>query len=190
MTTEHFVLQTAASATIAEAGARSTLYVMALSSTLIAMGFLSASHELFVLFGAIVLPVVYLLGMITVMRLVDTAIENMQYLTGIARIRSFYRTLGPEAAVQFSPESGRWPEAKAPSLFLGTLLAFMGTTAALIALVNSIVAGGAAAMLTGVIAAPEYRWIGLPLAICVALLSALAFFVYQRWRFEAFENAN
>jgi hypothetical protein len=43
LTTEHFVLQTAATPTIAEAAARSTLYVMALSSALVAMGFASQS---------------------------------------------------------------------------------------------------------------------------------------------------
>ena len=41
LTTEHFVLQTASNATYAEAAARSTLYVMALSSSLVAIGFVA-----------------------------------------------------------------------------------------------------------------------------------------------------
>ena len=45
LTTEHFVLQTANSSTYAEASARSTLYVMALSSSLVAMGFLAGSAD-------------------------------------------------------------------------------------------------------------------------------------------------
>lgn len=190
LTTEHFVLQTAASATIAEAAARSTLYVMALSSTLVAMGFLSSSRELFLLVGATVLPVVVLLGIITVVRLVDTALENMQYLSGIARIRSYYRTLGPDTAAQFTRETGRWPEAKAPALFMGSILAFMGTTASLIALVNSVVAGSAAALLIRAIEVPGYQRLALPLASAVALLSALAFFAYQRWRFQIYDSAS
>jgi hypothetical protein len=48
LTTEHFVLQTAASSTISEAGTRSNLYVMVLSSSLVAMGFLSQSPALLV----------------------------------------------------------------------------------------------------------------------------------------------
>jgi hypothetical protein len=72
LTTEHFVLQTAYSSTVSEAAARSTLYVMALSSSLVAMGFLSQSRDLFLPFGATVLPVVFLLGLFTAVRLVDT----------------------------------------------------------------------------------------------------------------------
>jgi hypothetical protein len=141
MTTEHFVLPTAASSTISEAAARGTLYVMALSSSLVAMGFLAQSRELLVPFVAIVLPAVFLLGLFTVVRLVDTALENMQYLAGIARIRVFYRTLGPGATEHFSAEHGRWPEAKAPSLRLGAAVAFLGTSASMIAVIDNVVAG-------------------------------------------------
>ena len=43
LTTEHFVLQTANNLTYSEASARSTLYVMALSSSLVAIGFVAGS---------------------------------------------------------------------------------------------------------------------------------------------------
>ena len=91
LTTEHFVLQTAASSTIAEAAARSTLYVMALSSALVAMGFASRSPTVLLSFGLVVLPAVFILGIFTVVRLVDTTLENQQYLTGISRIRGYYK---------------------------------------------------------------------------------------------------
>ena len=116
MTTEHFVLQTANNATYAEASARSSLYVMALSSALVAMGFLSSREDVFLWFAAAVLPALFLLGLFTVMRLVETALESMHFLNGIARIRAYYRSLGPEAARQFAPERGRWPETSDPAL--------------------------------------------------------------------------
>jgi len=47
LTTEHFVLQSAVNGTIAEASARSTLYVMALSSSLVALGFTAEKEEVF-----------------------------------------------------------------------------------------------------------------------------------------------
>src|SRR6476620_6512052 len=72
MTTEHFVLQSAHGTTYSEASARSTLYVMVLSSSLVAMGFLSGSTDVFMPFAAIVLPAVFLLGLFTVARLVET----------------------------------------------------------------------------------------------------------------------
>ena len=143
LTTEHFVLQTASNATYAEASARSTLYVMALSSSLVAIGFVAGSTQALIPFAATVLPAVFLLGIFTVVRLVETTLENMHCLRGIARIRGYYRTLGPEAARQFSVEWGRWPEAETPSLRLGRALAFFGTTASMIAVINNVVAGAA-----------------------------------------------
>src|SRR6185369_888280 len=108
--TEHSALQAAASATVGDAGARSSLYVFSLSSTLVAFGFAAQSREVFLPFVAVVLPALFLLGVLTVIRLVDSVIENMEYLIGIARIRSYYRTLTPEAAVIFAADRGRWPE--------------------------------------------------------------------------------
>jgi len=51
LVTEHFVLQTAASATVNEAGARTSLYVLSVSSSLLAMGFLSRSADMFLAFA-------------------------------------------------------------------------------------------------------------------------------------------
>src|SRR5688500_20018718 len=85
LTTEHFVLQTANNSTYAEASARSTLYVMALSSSLVALGFVASSSEVVIPFAAIVLPAGFVLGIFTIARLVDTALESMHCVHGIAR---------------------------------------------------------------------------------------------------------
>src|SRR5438093_4749359 len=71
LTTEHMVLQAAASATVSDAAARSSLYVFSLSSSLVAMGFASRSREVFVPFIVTVLPSLFQLGLFTVIRLVD-----------------------------------------------------------------------------------------------------------------------
>src|SRR5918995_3479007 len=141
LTTEHFVLQTANNSTYAEASARSTLYVMALSSSLVAMGFVADSTAVLIPFAAIVLPAIFVLGLFTVARLVETALESRHYLHGIARIRAYYRTLSTEAATHFSAERGRWPEAEPPALRLGPAIAFFGTTASMVAVINNVVAG-------------------------------------------------
>ena len=59
LTTEHFVLQTANNSTYSEASARSTLYVMALSSSLVAMGFVAGSTDVLLPFAAVVLPAIF-----------------------------------------------------------------------------------------------------------------------------------
>jgi hypothetical protein len=189
LTTEHFVLQTAASSTIAEAAARSTLYVMALSSALVAMGFASQSSEVLLPFGLVVLPGIFVLGIFTVVRLVDTTLENQQYLTGIARIRGYYKSLAPEAARYLRSDTARWPEAPVPpSLTQGPFLAMLGTTASMIAFLNNLVAG--AAVTLGVIAMLGRGHLGVALSAGIAIAAILmaVFMSYQRKRFEALQR--
>jgi hypothetical protein len=184
LTTEHFVLQTANNSTYSEASARSTLYVMALSSSLVAMGFAAGSTGLLVPFAAISLPAIFVLGLFTVARLVESALESRQYLTGIARIRGYYRTLGPEAARHFAPEYGRWPEAEPPALRFGSAHAFFGTTASMIAVINNVVAGVGVALLLRVLSPSAPSWVDAVAGIAGALILTWLFYAYQRWRFE------
>ncbi len=71
LTTEQFVLQTANNSTYAEASSRSTLYVMVLSSSLVATGFVAGSTDVLAPVIAIVLPAVFLLGLATVVKADD-----------------------------------------------------------------------------------------------------------------------
>ena len=191
LTTEHFVLQTAASSTISESSARSSLYMLSLSSSLVAMGFTAQSREVFVPFVASVLPAVFLLGIFTTIRLVDTSLEYMQYLAGIARIRSYYRSLGPEAAAYFAADNGRWPEAKSvPALKLGSLFAYFGTTASMIAVINNVLAGAGVALLTNGVLDGNHRWVAFLIGMAAAVLLTVAFLAYQRWRFSTLDIAN
>jgi hypothetical protein len=189
LTTEHFVLQTAASATVSEAAGRSSLYVLSLSSSLVAIGFASRSRETLVPFLATVLSSVFVLGLFTVVRLVDTTLENMRCLTGIARIRGYYRTLTPEAAVYFAAEHGRWPEGHTPSLGLGVLVAFFTTSASMIAFINSIVAGVGVTLLAGDLFIGVQNGVALLLGVATAVVLMAAFVAYQRWRFRIYELA-
>jgi hypothetical protein len=188
LTTEHFVLQTANNATYAEASARSTLYVMALSSSLIAMGFVAGSRDLVVPFAAVVLPALFVLGIFTVVRLVETALESMQCLHGIARIRGYYRTLGEEASRHFSAHNGRWPEVEGPALRFGATLAFFGTTATMIAVLNNAVAGVGIALVARVLVPSASRSVYASAGVVGALVLTWLFYAYQRWRFADFDR--
>jgi hypothetical protein len=181
LTTEHFALQTAANATVSDAAARSSLYVFALSSSLVAIGFASRSREVFLPFIAVVLPGVFLLGVFTVVRLVDTAIANMRFLAGIARIRSYYRTLAPEAGLYFGTDRSHGPD----SLRLGRFVALLTTTASTTAFINSIVAGTGVALLAGALLRQPI--FAVSMGVGAALVHMIAFLSYQRWRFRLFE---
>ena len=185
LTTEHFVLQNALSANTSEVGTRASLYLFSLSSSLVALGFASQSPGLFVPFVAIVLPGVFILGVFTAVRLVDSNLEGILFLNSIARIRKYYRTLGPQAEEQFSAESGRWPETHAwPALQMGPNVGFITTTASMIAFINSIVAGVGVALLAGGLLREKQTLLTSLIGAGVALALMAAFFVYQKWRYE------
>jgi hypothetical protein len=190
LVTEHFVLQTAASATVTEAASRTSLYVFTLSSSLVAMGFVSQFPETFRLFAAAILPALFVLGVFTAVRLVDTGIENQQVLRGIARIRGYYRTLTPEAAAYFSAESGRWPEAHvAPPLWSGALVAFLTTAASMIAFINSIVAGTGVTLLANSLFGGDQIRLAVGVGVVASVLLMVLFLAYQRWRYRSAEAA-
>jgi hypothetical protein len=188
LSTEHFVLQTAANATVGDAAARTSLYVVSLSSTLVAMGFASRDRDVFLPFVAIVLPSLFVLGIFTVVRLVDSVLENMRCLTGIARIRASYRTLTPEAGKYFAARRGRWPEASAePSLGHGQLFAFFTTSASMIAVINSVVAGTGVAILAGDLLTSYRTGLAVAFGAVVTLALIAVFVAYERWRFSAIQ---
>jgi len=90
LNTEYFVLQGATNANVSESAARASIYIMALSSFLVAMGFASRSDESFVPLVAAVLPGLFVLGLFTVIRLVDLNGHYLLHLAGMARIRAYY----------------------------------------------------------------------------------------------------
>jgi len=185
LTTEHFVLQSAVSANTSEVGTRASLYLFSLSSSLVAMGFVSRSPQLFGPFVAIVLPALFVLGLFTAVRLVDSNLESNLYLNAIARIRRYYRTLGQDAPEQFSPESGRWPENRSwPSLQLGPSLGLVTTTASMVAFLNGIVAGVGVAMLAGGFFRERRTLAASLIGAAVALVLMALFFRYQKWRYD------
>lgn len=104
LTTEHFTLQTARSATIADSNGRSALYLATVSSAVVALAFIGQVDRLgpaFLLFALALLPALVLLGVLTYLRLVQTAIEDLFYARAINRIRRHYVDLDPDGARWF-----------------------------------------------------------------------------------------
>jgi hypothetical protein len=154
LTTEHFTLQGARSQTVSESASRATLYVMAVSSALVGLGFIGQVSEVgdvFDVFALTVLPTLYVLGVFTFVRLVESSVEDVLYGRAINRIRSYYLQLAGDQAGLFVL-SGRDDPAG--------VLANMGlrpsrwrlyfTVATMIAVINSVVGGAAVAFVVGV----------------------------------------
>jgi hypothetical protein len=140
--TEHFALQSARNAVISETTGRGTAYLAAVSSSLIAFGFIAQVAGPLNPFVAAILPAVFVLGEFTFVALVRNTMENVVYLRQIERIHHYYRTLTPEAEQFFGPQAQDWLVAAEATIGLQrspfeTLL----TGATVVAAINSILAG-------------------------------------------------
>ncbi len=187
LTTEQFNLQTARMGTIAEANGRSTLYLGTLSSAVIAIAFVGQASQLgdtFYLFALTLLPPVFLLGVFSYLRLVQTSIENMVYALGSFRIRQYFLRLDPAAAPFFPPTD---PQGMTKLERMGVVatgpLQLLLTAASMIACINAIVGG-----VTVALAGRSLLEASVPVAAVtgavVTLGLAALFFVYQVRRFR------
>ena len=148
LTTEHFVLQGALANAVSEANSRASMYLAVLSGALVAMGFVTQSDLALMPFVATVLPAIFLMGLLTVLRLIDISIESSMAYVMIARIRGYYRELGGDAPAVFDARVGRWPEqAPNPSLRLGAFFGYWTSAAAMIAAINAFIGGATLALL-------------------------------------------
>jgi hypothetical protein len=177
LVTEHFVLQSTSGSTISESGSRVSIYLSALSSGLVAIGFASTSHRALESLAFTVLPVVYILGCFTIVRLVDTSVANIVSMRRIEAIRRYYATLGSLAAPYFEPDEsvtgrhgvhyGRW--------------SYLFTMASMVIVVNSVVGGATVALVFALaikVASPVPVVLGIVAGL--ALLAASLCYEHRR----------
>jgi hypothetical protein len=152
VTTEHFTLQVARSATIAESTGRASMFLVAVSGGLVALGFVAqASHigTAFYAFALILLPTLAFVGLVTFHRAFQSGREDALYADRIARLRAYYFDAAPEItpyllsvpAAQRLDIQGLWP---AP---VQKFLTIAGT----VAVITSILAGSTAGLLGAVL---------------------------------------
>ena len=99
ITTEHFTLQGARSATIAESTGRASIFLMSVSGGLVAWGLVATATALgdaFFAFGLVLLPTLAFVGLVTFERVLQSGVEDLGYARRIARLRAFYFDTAPE----------------------------------------------------------------------------------------------
>src|SRR4051812_43400090 len=102
--TEHNNLQAARSATVFEANGRTTLFLGAVSSSLVALAFIGQISEMgnvFYIFALILLPSLIFIGHVTFVRVNQTGIEDMMAARNINRIRHYYTDIAPDTKSYF-----------------------------------------------------------------------------------------
>ena len=187
LTTEQFNLQSARMGTITEANGRATLYLSTLSSAVIAIAFVGQANQLgdpFYLFALVVLPPVFLLGVFSFLRLVQTSIEDIVYAVGSFRIRQYFLGLDPAAAPFFPPTD---PRGMTKLERIGVVstgpLQMLLTAASMVACINAIVGGVAVALALRSLLEASVP-VSAVVGTLVGLVLAALFFAYQVRRFR------
>jgi hypothetical protein len=183
LTTEQFVLQAARSANVGEMTGRGTVYMGAVSSALIALGFLAQVVTHLDPFVAAVLPAVFVLGEFTVAALVRNTLENLVLLRQMQRIRGYYRTLVPEAEEFFGPaeEAARSSAAMATVGLQARPAGMLFTGASVVAAINSIVGGIGVALLAARVGSLTVSS-ALPVGIAAGVVLFGLHLLYQQQR--------
>ena len=171
--TELFVTQAARGAIVSEMTGRGMIYMGAVSSALIAFGFLASTGDL-APFVAGVLPALLIFGELTFAALLRNTVENVVLLRRMQHIRSFYRGLAPDDSNIFDPPHadpvfaaavGTIGLARAPAQAL-----FTG--ASTIAAVNAMIGGVGAALLVWHVGASVAAAIAVGVAVALGLFGA------------------
>jgi hypothetical protein len=180
LTTEHFNLQTARSAAIAESNGRAGLFLSTVSSAVVAMSFIgqaSKMGEAFFTFSMVLFPTLFFLGIVTFVRMLQTGIEDVLYARGINRIRHFYTEVAPEIKPYLvlsthDDMTGALESMGLKPAHFQTLL----TSSSMIAVINGVLAG----VIVGIVMAGMLQmplWLAVLAAALVFLVSG--FFQYQ-----------
>jgi hypothetical protein len=172
MTTEHVTLQTAKSATVAEANGRSALFMGSVSSAVVALAFIGQVSDLgeaFFLFGLVLFPSLFFLGIVTFHRVLQTALEDWAYTCEINRIRHYYIELAPEMRPYFiqSIHDDMPGELEGIGIVTSKWQLFL-TGSGMVMTINSVLAGVFAGMLSRfAFSLPIYATTGFGIAVFV-----------------------
>ncbi len=145
MTTEHYNLQTGRAMTISEANGRSSLFVGAVSSGLIALAFVGQISHLgtaFYVFSLVVIPTLIFMGLITFERVLQSGSADFMYARGINRIRHLYLEYAPQMQPYFilSSHDDREETLGHEAMHTSWVQVFL-STAGMIAVINSVLVG-------------------------------------------------
>lgn len=186
MTTEHFTLQTARGATVAEANGRSSLFTGAVSGAVVAMAFIgqvSGMSEAFFVFGLVLFPSLIFLGFVTFDRVLQTALEDWIYASEINRIRHYYTEIAPEMKRYFILSTH--DDAPGPLQSIGIKPAtwqYFLTGSGMIAVINSILIGVFAGLISRfAFSLHLYACAGLGIAVF-----SVSLFVHHRHQLSRF----
>jgi hypothetical protein len=174
MTTEHYNLQTGRAMTISEVNGRSSLFVGAVSSGLIALAFVGQISHLgtaFYVFSLVVLPTLFFMGLITFERVLQADMADTIYTRGINRIRHLYLEYAPQMQPYFILSAhDDWEGASGYEAMHTVWLQFYLSMPGMITVINSVLAGSFVGLLLAAFTLP--LWVCSSVGVVAFLVSA------------------
>ena len=190
LSTEHWSLLTARSLAYNEAFTRASMFLTFLSMSFVAMALLTQAmgfaHGFFVV-AAIVLGFDFVIGILTLVRIAGTSVDDLRATQGMNRIRHGYLRMAPQAAPFFV--TGSHDDVASvmktygyggSSTFLGELGYGLSTSQGMIGLIVAMVGGVFAAVLT--LALGGAGW--LPL-VAAAATTLVVIVIEAGWTFRS-----
>jgi hypothetical protein len=150
LATEHWSLLASRNMGYTEAMSRAAIFVAALSGAVVSLALVAQATDFgtgFVAFALVLLPVVYFVGLTTLLRLAQVNFEDALWVQGMNRIRHAYLELEPELEPYFVTSKHDDPPGILKSTLgrpdkPGPIQAFVAIPG-VVAVVDSVVAGAA-----------------------------------------------
>jgi predicted small integral membrane protein len=184
MTTEHYNLRMALSMNTTEISGRSSLFVGAVSSALIALAFVGQVSHLgtaFFVFGLVVLAALVVMGLITFERVLESSNTQFMYARGINRIRHLYLEYAPQMRPYFILSSHDDVEGTLADMGVMHSSGWQGffSLAGMVAMITSVLAGSFVGLLLAAFSLPLVVTVS---AGVVAFLVSVGLHQLYQWR--------
>jgi hypothetical protein len=179
LATEHWSLLATRSLSWSEAFSRSSMFLSALTGTVVALALVAQAlpGEGILVFALLLLPVVLFLGVATFARLVAINNEDIQWVIGMNRIRHAYVELAPELEQYFV--SGIYDDVPgvmktfAATAGPGQFIHHFVTTPGMVAVIDGVIAGVLAGVVSGFVGASQLISIGVGAVAFVVTIGVL-----------------
>ena len=183
ITTEHYNLQTGRSISTSETNGRSSLFVGAVSSGLIALTFVGQISHLgtaFFVFSLVVIPTLVFMGLITFERLLQSGSTDFLYARGVNRIRQLYLEYAPQLQNYFilPAQDDRGGTLRHEEMSTTWVQVFFNA-AGMIAMINSVLVGSFVGLLLAVFSLP--LWVCTSAGVVAFLVSVV---IHQRYQWS------
>ena len=188
MTTEHFTLQTAQAQEISDLNGRMSLFIGAVSSTLIALAFIGQISRLgtaFFVFSLVLFPSLFFMGLVTFERVIQSTYAVIVYARGINRIRHLYVEYAPQMQPYFILSAH--DDSKSVVGSVGVRVSWWQIfliAPGILAVINSVIAGVFAGLLLS-------AFFALPLLVCTSagvVTFLLSVVILQRYHWKRFKQ--